>query len=161
MNREEMETPPTPFQQRSLGFGDLFVGLQFTSVGRTVTEADIAAFAGVSGDFNQLHTDNQWVKANTSFDGRVAHGILVLAMSSGMRTPGYDDLVIHAYLSTHRDMTHPTYPGDTLTVVNTVKELKPSRSRPGSGVATVEVEVHNQDRATVQKGTDVFLIGEA
>lgn len=159
MNREEVETSPTAFEQSSLGFGQLFVGLQFTSVGRTVTEADIVAFAGVSGDFNQLHTDEQWVTANTSFNGRVAHGLLVLAMSSGMRTPGYDELAIQAYLSTQRDMTHPTYPGDTLTVVNTVKELKPSRSRPGSGVATVEVEVNNQDGTTVQKGTDVFLIG--
>jgi len=59
---------------------DYAVGQVFTSVGRTVTEADIMAFAGVSGDFNQLHINEQWVTANTPFEGRIAHGLLVLAI---------------------------------------------------------------------------------
>lgn len=148
-------------QPHLIGFDDLFTGMQFISTGRTITEADIANFAGVSGDFNPLHTDAEWVRAHTEFEGPIAHGLLVHAVSSGIRTPGYDDLLIQAFLSTHREMTHPTYPGDTVKVINTVRTLKPSRSRPGSGVVTVDVDVRNQHNVTVQKGTDTFLVGKA
>lgn len=151
----------TTHRQHHIGFDDLHTGLQFTSTGRTITEADIANFAGVSGDFNPLHTDAEWVKAHTDFERPIAHGLLVHAVSSGIRTPGYDDLLIQAFLSTHRDMTHPTYPGDTVTVINTVRTLKPSRSRSGSGIVTVDVDVRNQHNVTVQKGTDTFLVGQA
>lgn len=143
----------------SLAFDDLTEGARYVSVGRTVTEADIQAFAGVSGDFNRLHTNDEWVRANTQFRGRIAHGLLVLAMSSGMRTPGYDDLDIQAYLSESRDMTAPTYPGDTITVTNTVTGLRPSKSRPGHGIATFDVQVTDQRGGVVQSGTDVLLIG--
>lgn len=152
-------TSTEKYTATSIGFTDLFVGQQFESVGRTVTEADIMAFAGVSGDFNQLHTNEQWVTENTPFTGRIAHGLLVLAMSSGMRTPGYDDLNIQAYLSVQRDMTKPTYPGDTITALNTVSEMRRSQARPSNGIVHIAVEVRNQDGETVQQGTDVLLVG--
>lgn len=143
----------------SIGFGDLSIGQQFESVGRTITEADIMTFAGVSGDFNQLHTDERWARENTPFKGRIAHGLLVLSMSSGIRTPGYDDLNIQAYLSVQREMPKPTYPGDTISVLNTVCEMRPSKARPGNGIVHVAVEVRNQDGETVQQGKDIFLVG--
>lgn len=153
------QTPAAAAPPASLAFDDLSEGAQYVSVGRTVTEADIQAFAGVSGDFNQLHTNDEWVRANTQFRGRIAHGLLVLAMSSGMRTPDYDDLDIQAYLSESRDMTAPTYPGDTITVTNTVTDLRPSKSKPGHGIVTFHVQVTNQHGDVVQSGTDVLLIG--
>nr|WP_188551622.1 MaoC/PaaZ C-terminal domain-containing protein [Sediminivirga luteola] len=131
----------------------------FESAGRTVTEADIVAFAGLSGDFNQLHVDEEWVKGNTPFRSRIAHGLLVLSVSSGLRTPGYDALNIQAYLSVHRDMVAPTYPGDTIVAVNTVTDVRPSGSRPGHGVVHIAVEVRNQEGECVQRGTDTLLIG--
>ena len=84
---------------------DLAPGAEFRSAGRTVTESDIMAFAGVSGDFNRLHTDEPWVRENTPFRGRIAHGLLVLAMSSGLATPGLDDVEIIAYLEETRRFT--------------------------------------------------------
>ena len=87
---------------------DLAPGAEFRSAGRTVTESDIMAFAGVSGDFNRLHTDEPWVRENTPFEGRIAHGLLVLAMSSGLATPGLDDVEIIAYLEETRRFTGPT-----------------------------------------------------
>jgi acyl dehydratase len=128
------------------------------SLGRTVTEADIMAFAGVSGDFAPLHTDEQWVKANTPFGGRIAHGLLTLAITSGLKTPGLDDLAFLAYLEVSRRMVAPVYPGDTIHATHTVAEFRPSASRPGTAVVKVEVEVRNQRDEVVQRGFDTFLV---
>lgn len=142
----------------TLYFNDLVQGARFTSSGRTVTEADIVAFAGLSGDYNPLHTDEEWVKQNTDYGTRIAHGLLVLSISSGLRTPGLDELVIQGYLNVDRQMVAPTYAGDTLRMTQTVDDLKPSRSKPGMGVATIGVSVEKHDGTVVQRGTDVLLV---
>jgi acyl dehydratase len=137
---------------------DLAPGREFRSVGRTVTESDIMAFAGVSGDFNRLHTDEPWVRESTPFEGRIAHGLLVLAMVSGLRTPDFDDVEVIAYLEETRRFTGPTYPGDTIHAVWRVESARPSSSRPGMGVLTIAVEVRNDRDEVVQTGTDVLLV---
>ncbi|MDF5758299.1 MaoC/PaaZ C-terminal domain-containing protein [Spongiactinospora sp. TRM90649] len=142
-------------------FGDLTAGETHVSAGRTVTEADIVSFAGLSGDFNPLHTDEQWAAANTPYGGRIAHGLLVLSISSGLRTPGIDELNVLGYLNVERAMVAPTRAGDTIRATQTIAGLRPSRSRPGSGVVTVEVTVADQDGTVVQRGTDVLLVGGA
>jgi 3-hydroxybutyryl-CoA dehydratase len=142
----------------TLYLDDFTTGQVFTSVGRTMTEADIMAFAGVSGDFNQLHINEQWVTANTPFTGRIAHGLLVLAISSGLATPGMEDVETIAYLEASRKFVGPTYPGDTIHTVTTVLDTRPSRSRPGMGVLTTSVEVVNQHGEVVQTGTDAVMI---
>lgn len=143
----------------SIGYSSLAVGQVWTSVGRTVTETDIQMFAGLSGDYNQLHTNDSWVRANTSFSGRIAHGLLIHAMSSGIRTPGFDALDIRAFLSTSREMRAPTYPGETITVTNEIINLRASESRPGSGIVTVRLHVTKDSDQVVQEGTDTFLVG--
>ncbi|UOQ56727.1 MaoC family dehydratase N-terminal domain-containing protein [Leucobacter allii] len=134
------------------------LGTSWTSVGRTVTEADIAAFAGVSSDFNRLHTDEVWVREHTPFTGRIAHGMLVASISTGARTPGYDDLTVVAFLGVERRMKSPVYPGDTITSTFTLASLRPSSSRPGLAVITVDVRTSNQAGETVQTGSDTLLI---
>jgi acyl dehydratase len=99
-----------------------------------------------------------WVRENTPFRGRIAHGLLILAMQSGMRTPGLFGLEVIAYLEETRKMTAPTYPGDTIHVVTRVEETRRSESRPGMGIMRTTVEVRNQDGVVVQHGTDVMLI---
>ena len=137
---------------------DLTPGAEFRSAGRTMTESDIMAFAGVSGDFNRLHTDELWVRENTPFEGRIAHGLLVLAMSSGLATPGLDDVEIIAYLEETRRFTGPTYPGDTIQVLCRIDDVRPSGSRPTMGVVSLDVEVRNQRDEAVQSGRDVWLV---
>jgi 3-hydroxybutyryl-CoA dehydratase len=137
---------------------DLETGAAYRSAGRTITEADIVNFAGVSGDFNALHTDETWVVENTPFRGRIAHGLLVLSASSGLPTPVLDELEVLAYAEVSRRMVGPVYPGDTIHAVYSVESTRPSRSRPGTGVATLAVEVLNQDGETVQAGTDVLIV---
>lgn len=139
-------------------FNELELGASFTSSGRTVTEADIVAFAGLSGDYNPLHTDEEWVKKNTGYGARIAHGLLVLSISSGLRTPGLDELAIQGYLNVERQMVAPTYAGDTLRVTQTVDQLNPSKSKPGMGVVTIAVSVEKRDGTVVQRGTDVLLV---
>jgi acyl dehydratase len=142
----------------SLLFEDLEPGQEFVSVGRTITDADIASFAGLSGDHNPLHTDDQWVREHTPFRGRIAHGLLVLAISEGLSTPGLDELEVIAFVHVERSFPAPTYPGDTIRARWSVQELRESRSRPDAGVVTLTVEVTNQDRVPIQRGADVDLV---
>jgi len=137
---------------------DLELAQRFTSLGRTVTETDIVNFAGVSGDFNLLHTNDEWVREHTPFRGRIAHGLLVTAIASALRTPVIEDLEVIAYLEATRRFTAPTYPGDTIHAAYTVEEARPSRSRPGLGVLALAVEVVNQHGDAVQTGRDVSLV---
>lgn len=137
---------------------DIEVGQEGTSARRTVTEADVMAFCGVSGDFNPLHTDELFIREETPFRGRIAHGLLVLAISSGLRSEADDWLVI-AYLEAQRRFLAPTYPGDTIEARWRVESVRRSRSRPETGVVTLSVEVVNQDGEVVQAGTDVLLVG--
>ncbi|MBY4238358.1 MaoC family dehydratase [Rhodococcus fascians] len=123
-----------------------------------MTEADIQSFAGLSGDFNPLHTDQEWVSANTPYRGRIAHGLLVLSMSSGMTTAGLDQLEVLAYMEVQRRMVAPTYPGDTLRVLQTIESMRPSSKQSTAGIVTVNVSVTNQDSAPVQTGYDVLLV---
>lgn len=139
-------------------FDDLEQGQEFASAGRTITESDIGAFAGLSGDYNPLHTDEQWVREHTPFRGRIAHGLLILSISEGLRTPGLDELEVIAFLNVERSFSAPVYPGDTIRARWTVQELRESRSRPEAGVVTLAVAVTNQDRVVVQRGTDVDLV---
>src|SRR3970282_1446479 len=68
---------------RGLTFDQFNLGDTFVSQARTVTEADVVNFAGLSGDFNPLHTDEEFGQS-TPFGGRIAHGMLVAAMATGM-----------------------------------------------------------------------------
>ena len=145
----------------SLRLEDLSAGQQFVSAGRTVTEADVVAFAGLSGDFNPLHVDETWVTEHTSYRGRIAHGLLVLAISSGLRTPELEELEVLAYLEVLRSFVAPVYPGDTIRAHWSVDAMRRSRSRPGAGVARLSVEVRKHDGEVVQRGSDVYLVGAA
>jgi 3-hydroxybutyryl-CoA dehydratase len=136
---------------------DLAPGREFVSAARTVTEADLVLFAGVSGDFNPLHMDEPWVRDNTPFRGRIAHGMLVMSISSGLRTPILEELEVIAFLELSRVFVAPTYPGDTIHARWTVLDTRRSRSRPGLGIIRLSVEVHNQNGNVVQRGTDVYL----
>jgi acyl dehydratase len=140
-------------------FEDLEAGQVLQSAGRTITDADILAFAGISGDFNELHMNEEWVREHTPFTGRVAHGLLILAIASGLRQAVMDQLYVIAYLNVDRAFTAPTYAGDTISVRWTVGELRDSRSHPEAGIVRLDAEVAKADGTVVQRGPDVCLIG--
>jgi acyl dehydratase len=98
-----------------LYFEDFQVGQRFTTPARTVTEADIANFAGVSGDFNPIHTDAEFARS-TPFGERIAHGLLVLSMLTGLRQrSGHFEGTIVAWLEIRNyRFLKPVFIGDTV-----------------------------------------------
>ena len=60
------------------------VGDEFYTASRTITEADVVNFAGLSGDYNPLHTDEEWARKNTPFETRIAHGVLIQSIATGL-----------------------------------------------------------------------------
>ena len=136
---------------------EIEVGTTFETSRRTVTEADIVAFAGVSGDFNPLHIDETFGRDHTPFGGRIAHGPLLLSMSYGMRSIR-DDWKILALASCERTFTSPVFPGDTVWGAYEVLECRASNSRPGVGFVTLSVRIHSDRGEIVQKGRDVLML---
>jgi acyl dehydratase len=132
-------------------FDDLVVGETHQSPGRTVTEADIVAFAGLSGDYNAIHVDARHA-SNTVFGERIAHGLLVLSIASGLstRTPfnyAVHDSIVGA-LGIEVDWPNATRIGDTLDVE--IEVASKSLSKSGTkGVVVLTRTVRNQDRVTV------------
>ena len=113
--------------------GPLDVGHVFESAGRTITESDIVGFACLSGDFNRLHVDHEYAKG-TPLGQRIAHGLLVLSVLSGLTTQssGYRRLEPHvlALIDLHCRFPKPTFIGDTIFVRVTVAE-RTVNHRPG------------------------------
>lgn len=137
-------------------FDDLAVGDEWESPRRTITEADVVAFAGLSGDYNPLHVDHQAARAST-FGKPVAHGLLGLALSSGLASsaPRVDTLAFLAIL--HWSFLEPIAFGDTIHVLSRVEALDP-RARGRRGVVTWHRQLVNQHGITVQEGKTQTLV---
>jgi acyl dehydratase len=130
----------------------------FESAGRTVTEADIVAFAGLSGDYNPLHTNEEFCR-NTQFGTRIAHGPLVYAIAAGLlfQLHLYDDTLIAFLGFESLKFTKPVKAGDTIHARVRVLE-KRETSSPGRGVMKRELQVLNQRGEVVQEGVQAFLL---
>jgi acyl dehydratase len=137
---------------------DLEVGRRIQSAGRTITEADIVAFAGLSGDFSPMHVDEEWARENHAFGGRVAHGMLIASVTYPLRAPVVDFLDLVGWLEAVRRFRSPVRAGDTVRVTWTIEEVRPSKSRPGTGVVKLGIEVRNQHGEVVQDGQDILLV---
>ncbi|PYM20915.1 MAG: acyl dehydratase [Candidatus Rokuibacteriota bacterium] len=134
---------------------EIEVGEEYESPGRTVTEADIVLFAGLSGDYNQLHTDAEFMKGSI-FGERIAHGLLGLAIQSGLLTRAMAPYATIAFGALRWKFKAPIKIGDTIHVrarVLTKKETKVDR-----GLVTLERTVLNQRGEIVQQGeTDLIV----
>jgi acyl dehydratase len=146
----------------SLRYADLHVGLAFRSPGRTITDADVVAFAGLTGDYSELHTSDAYAKAS-QFGRRVAHGMLGLAYAHGLMWPRTGELRETAIAFLGIDgwkFVAPIFIGDTIFVNYRIAELRDSRSKPTQAIATFEVELVNQDGVVVQKGRKALLVSK-
>lgn len=128
-------------------FDEIAIGETFVSRGRTVTEADIVAFAALSGDWFVLHTDAHYA-AGTQFGQRIAHGLLIYAMSTGLAVPADAPAIIANYGCDRLRFTAPTYIGDTIHVRSEV--LDKTVKRDGrDGVLRLGWNVANQNDVAV------------
>lgn len=135
-----------------LFFEDLIEGQTWTSPRRTVTEADVVQFAGLSGDYNALHTDAV-AAAEHPFGQRAAHGLLTLAIASGLTTrmPVYRlmDGSRLALTELRCQWRKPVFMGDTIHVELCIGEKKLSEKRLGTGRVAMLRTVKNQNGEVV------------
>jgi acyl dehydratase len=138
-------------------FEDIQVGDEYLSPGRTITEADIVAFAGLSGDYNVLHTDAEYMKTSI-FGERIAHGLLGLSISSGLGSRAIvRPYATIAFLGLRWRFKGPIKIGDTIKVRMRVSDKKET-SKPDRGIVTLQRSVLNQRGEVVQEGDTELMI---
>jgi acyl dehydratase len=144
--------------QRGYYFDQFEPGQHFVTAGRTITEGDIVTFAGLSGDYNQIHTDAEFSKT-TPFGQRVAHGLLVLSIASGlaMRSGVLEGTVLAFREINHWKFSSPVFIGDTIRVELAVIETR-ALPRLGGGAVVIELAVKNQRDETTMKGSWTALV---
>ncbi len=144
------------FTTQHLGFDDVEVGQEWESLGRTVTEADIVNFAGLSGDFNPVHIDHEFART-TPFRQPIAHGLLILAIGSGLtqHCPPMRTLAFLGIREWH--FLDAVFIGDTIRVRAKVL-AKEERGRGRRGVITWHRAIVNQHGKVVQQGQTQTLV---
>lgn len=149
-------------QLQGYTYADLHEGLAFRSPGRTITDADVVGFAGLTGDYSELHTSDVYAQAS-QFGRRVAHGMLGLAYAHGLmwaRTGELRQTAIAFLGIGDWRFRGPIFIGDTIAVEYVLSGLRDSRSNPDQAIATFDVVVVNQDGDVVQSGTKALLVSK-
>ena len=141
----------------SLFFEDFRLGQKFITRSRTVTEADVVNFAGLSWDRNQLHTDKEFA-ASTRFGKRIAHGLLGVIIHAGLSYQLTEDSIL-ALLELSWRFKAPIFIGDTIHVEQVVEALRES-SQGDRGVLTFDKKIINQNGKVVQTGRTTLLIAK-
>ena len=141
-------------------FEEFEIGDTVESASRTITETDIVLFAGLSGDYNQLHTDAEFAKT-TPFGERIAHGLLGLSVASGLaQRLGFIEGTAQAFRELSWKFRSPILIGDTIRARFKVREKKELR-RVGGGMVMFDAAVLNQRDEVVQKGIWKVIIASA
>ena len=137
---------------------DWEIGKEYVSASRTITEADIVHFAGISGDYNPLHIDEEYCK-KTIFGTRIAHGPLVYSIAAGLlfQLHLYDDTLIAFLGFDSLKFTKHVIAGETSTAKISVLE-KRETSKTDRGVMKRSLKVYNQNNEMVQDAVQAFLL---
>ena len=138
-------------------FDEIEVGEEYLTPGVTVTNYHVMQFAGVSMDFFELHTNDEFAR-NTVFQRRVAHGLLGLALADGLKNRSDFQVSAIASLSWNWEFSGPIFIDDTIHVRLKVSEKRPSRSKPDRGVVVLKLEVINQKGEVVQHGENRLMV---
>ncbi len=144
------------FTSTHLYFDDVEVGQEWRSPARTIAEADLVNYSGLSGDFNAIHTDAEFAKS-TLYRQRIAHGLLVMAIGSGLALHS-PPMRTMAFVGIREwDFKEPVFIGDTVHVTTRILE-KEVRSRGRRGQILWQRQIVNQKDAVVQSGVTLTLV---
>ena len=146
-------------QERPTGkfFEDFEVGQKMVTRGRTITESDIVQFGTLTGDFNPMHFDADYMQDHM-LGQRVAHGMLTISYAIGQAYQlGFMEQTVLSFRSIDMKFSVPVYIGDTIHAEINVKETK-AAARLGGGTVTLGMRIINQDGKAVQKGDLVVLV---
>lgn len=138
---------------------DLAADQQFTSAGRTITESDVTAFAGLSGDFNPIHADAEFARGSV-YGQRVVFGLLGLSIATGLldRLAVFSGSAIAMLGIKEWTFSAPIFIGDTVHLELTILAVRPSRSKSDRGVVERLLELKNQSGELTQSGRIDLLV---
>jgi acyl dehydratase len=140
-----------------LYFEEFEVGQKMVTRGRTITDSDLVQFAGLTGDFNPMHTDAEYMKDHM-LQQRVAHGLLSLSYAMGQAYQlGILERTVLAFRELEMKFSVPVFIGDTIHAELTVAE-KAEAKRLGGGLVKLDMRIVNQAGKVVQKGTISLLM---
>ena len=138
-------------------YDEFHVGQRFRTPGRTITEADIGAFAGLTGDYNPVHTDAVFAAA-TEFGGRVAHGPMGIGMLFGLASRlDLIDGTVMALLGVSWEFRAPVRAGDTIAATIEVAGMRETK-RADRGILDWGISIDNQAGEVAQTGTARLLM---
>ncbi|MBS3650998.1 acyl dehydratase [Pseudaminobacter sp. 19-2017] len=140
-------------------FDDLSVGDHFLTSGVTVTESHIVGYAGLSGDLFDVHMDDDFARAQ-GFPGRIAHGLLGLALADGLKTRSSVRLLGIATLGWNWSFRAPLFAGDRIHVRLEVSAKRETR-RGDRGIATFDLQLLNQNSKVVQDGNTQLMMARS
>ncbi|HHB89927.1 MAG TPA: dehydratase [Anaerolineae bacterium] len=142
---------------QGLYFEDFQIGDSIESVGRTITETDVVTFAMLSGDWNLIHTNAEYAKEQLAGE-RIAHGLLVLSIASGLAVRlGFMEETVMAFMELEWQFRKFVLIGDTIRLRATVADKKEVK-RLGGGYVWFKMEILNQRDEKVQRGTWKVLV---
>lgn len=139
-------------------FEDFEVGWKYVTAARTITETDIVHFAGISGDYNAVHTDEEFNRS-MELGGRFAHGVLTLAILTGLndRAGVFEGTILAFMGMNHLSFKKYVRPGDTIHADVEVLSKRESR-KPGRGIVTSRFRGVNQDGEVVMDSEIVVMM---
>ena len=139
---------PTPVMGMGLYWDDVKIGQRFQTLGRTITEADITLFVGVTGMVEEMFTNIEYIKTESRIGARPVPGSLVFCISEGLLMQSTMQRTGMAFLECDLRILKPTVAGDTIHVECEVVEAR-ATSKPGRGLMRTANRVVNQRGDTV------------
>jgi acyl dehydratase len=140
----------------ALRYEEIDVGLEYETPGITVAEHHVLGFAGLTGDFYALHVDDDYARS-IGYPGRVAHGLLGLALADGLKNRAAVRLAAIVSLGWRWRFTGPILIGDRIAARIRVVAKRETR-KPDRGIVTIEVMLTNQRGETVQQGENDMMV---
>lgn len=147
-----------PKSYRGKYWDELTVGQEFWTGGRTVTEGDVLGFSGLTGDFNPLHTDEEFARTVSPFGTRVPHGPLIHDMYLGLLDRvGLVEGTAMAFVEIRWKFLAPVLVGDSIHA-RVFVQAKREAKKPDRGIVTLGVTIFNQRGEPVQEGEHILLL---